>query len=39
VTHHIPQARGGVVQDYRGYLIGAGAVFAITGLAALWSML
>ena len=37
-TRHVP-ARGGFVQDYFGYLVGAGAVFLIAGIAALWSVL
>ena len=34
-----PAAEGGVLQDYRGYVIGAGAVFVLAGIAALWSLL
>lgn len=39
VTYHIPQSRGGVMQDYMGYILGAGVVFMMAGLAALWSIL
>ena len=39
VTHHIPPARAGLMQDYMGYVVGAGAVFLIAGAAALWSAL
>ncbi len=39
VTHHIPPAKGGFLQDYLGYVIGAGAVFVAAGLAALWTVL
>lgn len=39
VTHHIPQTRGGLFQDYLGYVVGAGAVFVVAGLVALWTML
>ena len=39
LTHHIPASRTGVMQDYMGYVVGAGAVFLIAGLAALWSAL
>lgn len=39
LTRHIPPARRGILQDYLGYVVGAGAVFVIAGLAALWSML
>jgi hypothetical protein len=28
-----------VIQDYMGYVVGAGVVFLIAGLAALWSAL
>jgi hypothetical protein len=40
VTHHMPQrGAGGVLQDYMGYVLGAGVVFLLAGLAALWSAL
>lgn len=39
VTHHIPPSRAGLMQDYMGYVVGAGAVFLIAGAAALWSAL
>ncbi|MDP3196791.1 serine/threonine-protein kinase [Tabrizicola sp.] len=39
LTHHVPARRGGLWQDYMGYMIGAGAVFVVAGLAALWSRL
>lgn len=38
MTHHIPP-RGRVLDDYMGYLVGAGAVFLLVGIAALWSIL
>jgi serine/threonine protein kinase len=38
LTRHIPP-RGGLLQEYRGYIVGAGAVFVVAGVAALWSML
>ena len=38
VTTHIPPA-GGVLRNHMGYLVGAGGVFLIAGLAALWSAL
>ncbi len=39
LTHHIAPARSGFLQDYMGYVVGAGAVFLLAGLAALWSVL
>ncbi len=39
VTHYVPAPRGGLLQDYMGYVVGAGAVFLIAGAAALWSAL
>ena len=40
LTHHMPQrGAGGVLQDYMGYVLGAGVVFLLAGLAALWSAL
>ncbi|WP_374427361.1 serine/threonine-protein kinase [Tabrizicola sp.] len=39
LTRHVPAQRGGILQDYMGYVFGAGAVFVVAGLAALWSML
>jgi serine/threonine protein kinase len=38
-TLHMPPRRMGVLQDYMGYLIGAGVVFVLAGLVALWSAL
>ncbi len=39
MAQHIEQARGGLLQDYAGYLLGAGAVFVIAGIAAVWSLM
>ena len=39
LTRHVPAQRGGLLQDYAGYVFGAGAVFVVAGLAALYSML
>lgn len=40
LTHHIPQrGESGLLQDYMGYVLGAGVVFLLAGLAALWSVL
>ncbi len=39
LTRHVPEVRGSILQDNMGYVVGAGAVFLIAGLAALWSAL
>jgi serine/threonine protein kinase len=36
LTHHVP-ASAGFMEDYFGYVVGAGAVFLIAGLAAIWT--
>jgi len=39
LTHHVAAGRSGFWQDYMGYMVGAGAVFVVAGLAVLWSVL
>jgi serine/threonine protein kinase len=40
VTTHIPpRGRAGFLQDYLGYVVGAGAVFILAAVAVLWSAL
>jgi serine/threonine protein kinase len=39
-TLHVPQHEpGGFLQNYMGYVLGAGVVFVLVGLAAIWSAL
>ena len=39
VTRQAVAASGGFLQDNMGYVIGAGAVFLVAGVALLWSLL
>ena len=39
VSHYVPPSGGGFLQNYAGYIVGAGVVFVLAGLAALWSVL
>lgn len=39
LTRHVPAPSSNFLQDYMGYVVGAGAVFVVAGIALLWSMM